>query len=50
MTEYYLQCLIKRAESPEALEEYQIKAKGLDNTEDVAYVPVRKEEEEVWLS
>lgn len=50
MTDYYLNCLIKRAEGKKALEEYQIIAKGLDNTEDVAYVPVRKEEEEVWLS
>ena len=50
MTEYYLQCLIKRAESPEALEEYQIKAKGLDQVEEVAYVPVKKEEDDLWLS
>ena len=50
MTEYYLQCLIKRAESPEALEQFQIEYKGLDNTQKV-YLPIyRKDEEETWLS
>ena len=53
MTEYYLQCLIKRAEGEEALEKFQIEYKGLDKVETekqpVVYIP-RKEEEEVWLS
>ena len=51
MTEYYLQCLIKRAESEEALEQYQIEAKGLiSDVEKVAFPVYRKEEENVWLS
>ena len=52
MTEYYLQCLIKRAESQEALEEFQIQHKGLGGSDaQVAYAPnLRKEEEETWLS
>ena len=51
MTEYYLQCLIKRAESEEALEQYQIEAKGLISDVEKVAVPVyRKEEENVWLS
>ena len=49
MTEYYLQCLIHRAEGD--LEEYQIEYKGLDVTQDevVAYVIPRRDEEDSWL-
>ena len=49
MTEYYLQCLIHRAEGD--LEEYQIEYKGLDVTveEPVAYVINRRDEEDAWL-
>ena len=48
MTEYYLQCLIHRAEGD--LEEYQIAYKGLtvENEPSLAYVK-RREEEELWL-
>ena len=51
MTEYYLQCMIHRAEGD--LEEFQIEYKGIvleEPTEEVAFIPTRKEEEEVWLS
>ena len=49
MTEYYLQCLIHRAEGD--LEEYQIEYKGLDVTQEepVAYVIHRRDEEDSWL-
>lgn len=50
MTEYYLQCLIHRAEG--TLYEFQIEYKGLDVTPDeevVAWLPERDEEEKKWL-
>lgn len=49
MTEYYLQCLIHRAQGD--LDEYQIEYKGLNqNTETpVAYIIPRKDEEYGWL-
>lgn len=50
MTEYYLQCLIHRAEG--TLDEFQIEYKGLDVTPDeevVAWLPERDEEEKKWL-
>ena len=50
MTEYYLQCLIHRAQGD--LEQFQISYKGLEiNTEEeevVAYLPERKDEDELW--
>ncbi len=48
MTEYYLQCLIHRANGD--LEEYQIEYKGLNITgeEPVAYVMHRKDEDDEW--
>lgn len=49
MTEYYLQCLIHRAQGD--LEQFQIEYKGLEVTpeeEVVAFVPERKKEDEVW--
>ena len=50
MTEYYLQCLIHRAQGD--LEQFQIEYKGLNTTtpeeEVVAYLPERKEEDGVW--
>ena len=49
MTEYYLQCLIHRAEGD--LEEYQIQYKGLEEVADVptASVTVSRREEDSWL-
>lgn len=48
MTEYYLQCLIHRAEGD--LLEYQVEYKGLVTEEEppVAYVPKRRDEDEQW--
>jgi len=49
MTEYYLQCLIHRAQGD--LEQYQIDYKGLTigaEEEVVACLPKREEEDEVW--
>ena len=50
MTEYYLQCLIHRAQGD--LEQFQIEYKGLDITtpeeEVVAYIPERKDEDALW--
>ena len=47
MTEYYIQCLIHRANGD--LEEFQIEYKGLDKKESTAYyLPARKEDEELW--
>ena len=57
MTEYYLQCMIKRAESEVALYQHQIDVKGLDfelnvpaDEETPVCLPSRKDEENVWLS
>ena len=48
MTEYYLQCLIHRAEGD--LEEFQIAYKGLEVTTEptMAYSVKRREEEDEW--
>ena len=47
MTEYYLQCLIHRAEGD--LLDYQVEYKGLLEEEPtVAYLPKRREEDEAW--
>ena len=48
MTEYYLQCMIKRAESDDALKKFQVEYKGLDSstTQQLYYVEFKKEEEE----
>ena len=48
MTEYYLQCLIHRAEGD--LEQFQIDYKGLAelDAEPALYLPVGKDEEEKW--
>lgn len=48
MTEYYLQCIIKRAESESALKDYQIEVKGLlsQSTQNLCYVEFKKEEDE----
>ena len=49
MTEYYLQCLIHRAEGD--LEEFQIEYKGLEvvDAEPVSFTSKRKERKEAWL-
>ena len=52
MTEYYLQCMIHREKGD--LQEFQIEYKGIvledESNNDVAYIPTKKEEDEVWLS
>ena len=48
MTEYYIQCLINRANG--TLEEFQIQYKGLENAVDQVKLAIRsKKEESAWL-
>ena len=48
MTEYYLQCMIKRNEGEDALKQFQIEYKKLDTTttQQLYYAEFKKEEEE----